>query len=40
LITDAWVMNATIRITPGQVGHASGSTSKICWRSAAHRRVA
>ncbi len=26
-ITDAWVMNATMRIAPRQVGHASGSTS-------------
>ncbi len=29
-----------IRIGPWHVGHASGSTSKICWRSDAHRRVA
>ena len=29
-ITDAWVMNATMRIAPWQVGHASGSTSKSC----------
>ena len=39
-ITDAWVMNATIRIAPRQVGHTSGSTSKICWSRAAHRRLA
>ena len=26
-ITDAWVMNATRRIAPWPVGHASGSTS-------------
>ncbi len=39
-ITDAWVMKATIRIVPWHDGHASGSTSKICWRSAAHRRDA
>ena len=32
-ITDAWVMNATMRIAPWQVGHASGSTSKICCRT-------
>ena len=32
-------MNATMRIAPWQVGHASGSTSKICWSSAAQRRV-
>jgi hypothetical protein len=34
-ITDAWVMNAMIRMGPRHVGHASGSTSKICWRRAA-----
>lgn len=39
-ITDAWVMKATRRIAPWQDGHASGSTSKICCRSAAHRRLA
>ena len=39
-ITDACVMNATIRIALWQVGQASGSTSKICCRNAAHRRVA
>ena len=39
-ITDVWVMKATMRIAPWQVGHASGSTSKICWSSDAHRRVA
>jgi hypothetical protein len=39
-ITDVWVMKATMRIAPWQVGHLSGSTSKICWRRAAHRRVA
>ena len=39
-ITDAWVMHATTRIVPWQVGHASGSTSKICCSRAAHRRVA
>jgi hypothetical protein len=33
-------MNATMRMVPWHVGHASGSTSKICCRSAAHRRVA
>jgi hypothetical protein len=35
-ITDACVMTATIRIARRQVGQASGSTSKICCRSAAH----
>ncbi len=30
-ITDAWVMNAMIRMGPRQVGHARGSTSKSCW---------
>jgi hypothetical protein len=39
-MTDAWVMNAMIRMGPRHVGHARGSTSKICWRRAAHRRVA
>ena len=39
-ITDVCVMKATMRIAPWQVGHASGSTSKNCWSSAAHRRVA
>jgi hypothetical protein len=39
-ITDAWVMNATMRIAPWQVGHASGSTSKSCCRRAAQRRLA
>ena len=39
-ITDVCVMNATIRIAPWHVGHARGSTSKICWSSAAHRRLA
>ena len=39
-MTDACVMHATIRIAPWHVGHASGSTSKICWSSAAHRRAA
>ena len=39
-ITDAWVMNPTTRMGPWQVGHASGSTSNICCRRAAHRRVA
>jgi hypothetical protein len=29
-ITDVWVMNATMRMAPWQVGHASESTSKIC----------
>ena len=38
-ITDACVMNATIRIAPWQVGQASGSTSKIRWSSAAFPRV-
>lgn len=33
-------MKATIRIAPWHVGHARGSTSKICWSSAAHRRLA
>ena len=33
-------MNATMRMTPWQAGHARGSTSKICGRSAAHRRLA
>jgi len=33
-------MNATIRMAPWQAGHASGSTSKICWSNAAHRRLA
>ena len=32
-------MHATIRIAPAQCGHTSGSTSKICYRSAARRRV-
>ena len=40
LITDAWVINALIRMTPWQDGHASGSTSVICRASAAHRRLA
>jgi transposase len=39
-ITETWVMNATTRMGPWQVGHASGSTSKICCKRAAHRRVA
>ncbi len=39
-ITEAWVMNAMIRMGPRHVGQASGSTSKICCRSAAHRRLA
>ena len=39
-ITAVCVMHATIRIAPWHVGHASGSTSKICWSSAAHRRPA
>jgi hypothetical protein len=39
-ITDACVMNATIRMGPWHVGHVRGSTSKICCRSAAQRRVA
>jgi hypothetical protein len=39
-ITDGCVMKATRRIAPRQVGQPSGSTSKICWSSAAHRRVA
>ncbi|MEX1113148.1 MAG: hypothetical protein WED32_01695 [Patescibacteria group bacterium] len=39
-ITDVCVMNATISIVPWQAGHARGSTSKICWSSAAQRRVA
>ena len=34
-MTDDGVMNATRRITPWQDGHARGSTSKICCRSAA-----
>ncbi len=34
-ITDVWMMPATMRIAPWQDGHASGSTSTICWRSAA-----
>jgi hypothetical protein len=34
-ITDVGVMNATILIAPWQAGHARGSTSKICWSSAA-----
>ncbi len=32
-------MNAMIRMGPRHVGHASGSTSKICCRSAAQRRA-
>lgn len=32
-------MNATIRGAPWQVGHARGSTSKICCSSAAQQRV-
>ena len=39
-MTDDGVMNATMRMTPWQAGHASGSTSRICRRSAAHRRLA
>ena len=39
-ITDAWVMNAMIRMGPRHVEHARGSTSKICCSSAAHWRVA
>jgi len=39
-VTDVWVIQATMRIAPWQDGHASGSTTKICWRSAAHRRAA
>jgi hypothetical protein len=39
-ITDLCVMNATIRIAPWHVGHARGSTAKIGWSSAAHRRLA
>ncbi len=39
-ITDACVMNATMRMAPWQVGHASGSTSKICCSRVAHRRDA
>jgi hypothetical protein len=30
------VMHAEIRMEPWQVGHASGSSSKRCWSSAAH----
>ena len=33
-------MKATIRIVPWHVGHASGSTSKICCTSSAQRRGA
>ena len=39
-IADAWVMQATIRMAPWQVGHASGSISKSCWSRVAHRRDA
>ncbi len=39
-MTDDGVRNATMRMTPWQDGHARGSTSKICCRSAAHRRAA
>jgi len=39
-ITDGFVMQATRRITLWQLGHARRSTSKICWSSVAHRRVA
>jgi enterochelin esterase-like enzyme len=39
-ITDAWVMNATMRMAPWQVGHASESTSNICCSRVAHRRLA
>ena len=39
-ITEAWVMHTMIRMVPRHVGHASGSTSKICCRSAAQRRAA
>jgi transposase len=39
-ITETWVMNATTRMGPWPVGHASGSTSNICCNRAAHRRVA
>lgn len=39
-ITDGCVMQATRRIAPQQVGQTSGSTSNICCRRTAHRRVA
>jgi hypothetical protein len=39
-MTVVCVMTATLRIAPWQDGHVSGSTSKICWRSARHRRLA
>ena len=38
-MTDACVKKATTRIVPWQAGHASGSTSTICCRRAAQRRV-
>jgi hypothetical protein len=31
---------AGARVDPQHAGHASGSTSKICWRRATHRRLA
>jgi len=37
-ITDGCVMHATIRMAPWQAGRAGGSTSKICWSSAAQQR--
>jgi len=39
-MTDGCMMQATRRIAPWHVVQASGSTSKICWSSAAHRRLA
>lgn len=39
-ITERWVMTATIRMAPWQVGQRSESTSKICRRSATQRRLA
>jgi hypothetical protein len=39
-ITDVCVMPATMRLAPWQDGHASVSTSQICCRNAAQRRVA
>ena len=39
-ITVVCVMNATLRLVPWHVGHASGSIATICCRIAAHRCVA
>jgi hypothetical protein len=39
-ITDACVIQATIRIALWQVGHASEATLRICCNRAAQRRLA